>query len=55
MPDFAYTRIAKAQPMPGIFVVNDRMSVRQVIDELLLINRHSEQIEWNETILYLPL
>lgn len=41
--------------MPGLFVVNDRMSIRQAIDELLLLNDCTEQVEWNGIVLYLPL
>ena len=41
--------------MPGVFVVNDRLSVRQVIDELLLLDEASETFEWAGVVLYLPL
>jgi len=37
MPDFAYVRVVAGQPMPGVFVIHDRMAVRQVIDELLIL------------------
>jgi hypothetical protein len=36
MPDSAYERLFKNQKMAGMFVVSDRMSIRQAIDELLL-------------------
>ncbi|MEY3303982.1 MAG: hypothetical protein RLZZ139_2355, partial [Cyanobacteriota bacterium] len=39
----------------GIFVVNDRMLVRQAIDELLLLVECSKQMEWKGIVLYLPL
>jgi hypothetical protein len=55
MPDFAYERLLKGEAMAGMFVVNDRMVVRQVIDELLLLADCSEQIEWKGIVLYLPL
>lgn len=55
MPDFAYNRIVGEQPMPGLFVLNDRMPIRQAIDELLLLIDCSEQSEWNKIVLYLPL
>ncbi len=32
MPDFAYARLGSGQPMPGLFVLNDRFPVRQAID-----------------------
>jgi predicted nuclease of predicted toxin-antitoxin system len=55
MPEFAYARIVSGQPMPGVFVLDDRMSVRQAIDELLLVEACSEQAEWAGLVVYLPL
>ncbi len=55
MPDFAYARLIDGHPMSGVFVLNDRLPVKQAIDELLLINACSEQVEWIGLILYLPL
>jgi predicted nuclease of predicted toxin-antitoxin system len=55
MPDFAYTRVAAGLPMPGVFVVPDRMAVRQAIEEVLLVEACSEQAEWAGLIVYLPL
>jgi hypothetical protein len=54
MPDFAYERLSRNQKMAGMFVVNDRMAVRQAIDDLLLIVDVTEQTEWKSQILYLP-
>src|SRR5258705_259685 len=55
MPDFAYARVLAGEAIPGVFVVHDRMPVRQAIDELLLVNECSEQAEWAGTVFYLPL
>lgn len=55
MPDFAYDRLVRGEPMAGMFVVNDRMPIRQAIDELSLLIDCSEQEEWNGIVLYLPL
>lgn len=55
MPDFAYDRLVRGEPMAGMFVVNDRMPIRQAIDELSLLIDCSEQAEWNGVVLYLPL
>jgi hypothetical protein len=55
MPDFAYTRVVAGQPMPGVFVVHDRLSIRQALDELLLIEACSEQEEWASLVIYLLL
>jgi len=55
MPDFAYQRILANELMAGVWVVNDRLSVRQAIEEILLLMTCSEQEEWNGVVLYLPL
>lgn len=55
MPDFAYARVAAGLPMAGVFVIHDRMSIRQAIEELLLIESCSEQEEWAGLVIYLPL
>jgi hypothetical protein len=55
MPRFANERVARGEAMPGLFVVNDRMSVRQAINELHLITQASEQDEWSGAVVYLPL
>ena len=55
MPDFAYDRLVRGEPMAGMFVVNDRMPIRQALDELSLLIDCSEQAEWNGVVLYLPL
>ena len=54
MPDFAYERVANEEAMPGLFVVNDRLSIKQAIDELLLYAMYTEQQEWNKKVLYIP-
>lgn len=55
MPDFACERLVAKEPMAGMFVVNDRMPIRQAIDELILLIDCSEQEEWQGIVLYLPL
>jgi hypothetical protein len=55
MPNFAYERLARGEEMSGLFVVNDRMPIKQVIDELLLVVDCSQQSEWKGIVLYLPL
>jgi len=55
VPDFAYERVTAEQPMPGVFIVNDRLSLRQAIDEILFLDECSEQDEWNHSVVYLPL
>ncbi|MBD2464106.1 DUF5615 family PIN-like protein [Oscillatoria sp. FACHB-1407] len=55
MPNFAYDRLVRGEPMAGLFVVDDRMPIRQAIDELLLLVNESELAEWQGIVLYLPL
>lgn len=55
VPDFANKRVVAEQPMPGVFVVNDRLALRQAIDEILFLDECSEQDEWNQLVVYLPL
>jgi predicted nuclease of predicted toxin-antitoxin system len=55
MPDFAYNRLVAGELMTGLLVVNDRMQIRQAIDELLLLVECSAQVEWKGVVLYLPL
>ena len=43
MPDFAYDRLVRGEPMAGMFVVNDRMPIRQALDELSLV-MHSQRL-----------
>ena len=55
MPSFAFERVVAGEPMAGVFVVHDRMAVRDAIEEVLLIDRCSEQEEWHGRVVYLPL
>ena len=55
MPDFAYRRLVNNEPMPGLFVINDSISIRQTINEILLLVNYTEQAEWKDKVLYLPL
>lgn len=54
-PDHAFERLAVAESMPGVFVLNDRFPVGQAIREILLMVACSEQSEWNGRVVYLPL
>ena len=54
MPDFAYSRVATGQVMPGVFIFNDRMSIRQAIETLMMMDACSEQAEWTNLVVYLP-
>lgn len=54
IPRFAYERLVAGEPMPGVFVA-DGMTVREIIDEVVLIDAASEQGEWANRVWYLPL
>ena len=45
MPDFTYKRLVTEEPMIGLFVVNNRIPIRQAIDELLLLIDYTNQAE----------
>ena len=55
LPHFAYERVVAGEPMPGVFVINDRLPVGQAIEEILLVATCSEASEWTGKVLYLPL
>jgi len=55
MARFARERVAAGNSFPGMFVLNDRMSVGQAIEEILLIVECCEASEWTGVVAYLPL
>lgn len=52
---FAYERVAAGLPMPGVFEVPRAVSVRQAIDDLILILECSVSDDWEGQVNYLPL
>jgi hypothetical protein len=55
MTRHAYERVAKGLPMPGVFELGRGVSVRQAIEDVLLIVERSESGEWEGQVRYLPL
>jgi hypothetical protein len=55
LPAFAFERVMAGEPMPGVFVINDRLPVGRAIEELALVTTCSEASEWEGRVLYLPL
>ncbi len=55
MPDFAYQRVAAGYVMVGVFVINDRFSVGRAIDEIMLMAACTEQFEWRNLVIHVPL
>jgi predicted nuclease of predicted toxin-antitoxin system len=54
IPDFAYERVAVGESMPGVFVVPRRLSVRQVIEDVLFLTAETTSGEWAGVVMYLP-
>lgn len=55
MPDYAYERASAEQAMCGVFILDDRFPIGRAIEEILLMSECSEQQEWRDRIVYLPL
>jgi len=55
MPEFASERVASGNPMPGVFVFNNRFPVGRAIEELVLLDECSETEEWSDQVVYMPL
>jgi hypothetical protein len=52
---FAYRRIARGERMPGVLEIGGAAPVRDVINDILLLNDCSEPKEWEGQVRYLPL
>ena len=52
---FAEERARAGWPMPGVFEVNERVSIREAIEDLLLIAECSQPGEWEGQLRFLPL
>jgi predicted nuclease of predicted toxin-antitoxin system len=55
VPPLAHQRVATGKPMPGVFIVSDRIPISQVIEELLFLALETESHEWNNQAFYLPI
>jgi hypothetical protein len=55
MPPHLTDRLAQGRHIPGILVLNDKMSVNETVEELLLIWAASAENEYADKMLYLPL
>jgi len=55
VPPAAYQRIGDGKPMPGVFIVPDRMPIGEAIDEILFLSMDVEVDEWKDQVLFLPL
>jgi predicted nuclease of predicted toxin-antitoxin system len=55
MPSFAISRVRNGEPMPGLLVVPQQFSIGRAIEELTTIVLCSDQSEWRDLIIHLPL
>jgi len=55
LPDYAFERLARGENMPGVFILNDRFPVGDATREILLMIACSEQPEWIDRVVHLPL
>jgi predicted nuclease of predicted toxin-antitoxin system len=55
VPNFAYDRIRAGEPMPGVFVVSNRMPKGQAVDELVLALHCLAPEDCKDQVIYFPL
>jgi hypothetical protein len=54
MTKHAYERVERGEPVVGVFVFKDRVPVGEAVEEILLINECSEQVEWRDRVVFFP-
>ena len=52
---YAIERLRAGLPMSGVFEISTSAAIREVIDDILLLDELSEDDEWEGQIRYLPL
>lgn len=52
-PKFAWERVRAGVPMPGVFVISDRLSVGRAIEEIGLIVECTQPGEWRGYVAWL--
>ncbi|MEW6158512.1 MAG: hypothetical protein AB1813_13850 [Verrucomicrobiota bacterium] len=55
MTAHAYDHVRKGEPMAGVFVVPRDLPVGKAIAELEVLIACSEEGEWNQLVVFLPL
>ena len=55
MTAHAYRRVMKGEPMPGVFKLSRTVSIREAVDDILLLTECSLPGEWEGQLRYLPL
>jgi predicted nuclease of predicted toxin-antitoxin system len=52
---FAYERVERGEPMPGVIEIPSRATVTEILDDLVLVVTCSEAADCNDQVVYLPL
>lgn len=55
MPTHAYDRVRAGKPMPGVIVCPQSLDIGRAVEELSLLGEYSEDGEWENKVVYLPL
>ena len=55
MASFAIIRVRNGESMPGLLIVPQRFPIGRAIEELTMILLCSDQSEWRDLIIHLPL
>jgi hypothetical protein len=55
MPRHAYDRIQLGRPMPGLVVCSQQLPIGTAITDIALLAECSEEGEWTNKVIYLPL
>jgi len=55
MPMHAYDRVRAGEPLPGMIVCPQSLEIGRAIEELSLLTEYSEEGEWENRVVYLPL
>jgi hypothetical protein len=55
LPNYAYERVRAGERMPGVFLVSDRMSKGQAVEELFVALHCLTPAECQNQVIYFPL
>jgi hypothetical protein len=55
MTKFAYERIGRGLPTPGVVVIRQASSLAKAIEDLIILAECSREGEWEGRVLHLPL
>jgi predicted nuclease of predicted toxin-antitoxin system len=55
MTRYAYDRVRRGEPMPGVMEVRDHLSIRSVIEDILVLAECSIEGEWEGRVDFFPL